>query len=497
MDLLSRIASWLGQSEATISAVVGITVLVGIVLAGLRALHLRGATEALRKLLAGSTRRTRFIAAGAGVLLVVAGVAACLVLPDQPEREAVSEEDPVLALPTGPVVAVLPFENLSRDPDQEFFSDGLTDGIITALSRFKDFFVIARNSTFRYKGKPVDIRRLNEELGAQYVLEGSVQKSGATLRVTVQLLEAKDGTHPWADTYGRELSASNIFAVQDEITDQVAATIGSVYGVISRERFAASRGKPASDLSAYECTLQMGTSYRGNFVATEHARIRDCLERAVESDPNYAEAWAWLAHLYLDEYRYDFNARPNPLDRALKAAQQAVASDPTSQLAHDSLADTYFHRHEMDAFFAEVERAIALNPNNVSVLAGLGDRLHSAGDERGIAWVRKAMKLDPFHPTWLYYSIAHYHFERGEYDQAIAAAKNIDSPGSYWLQISLSATYAELGRESEARSAMKELLRRYPGFTAARYIEEARKWNYPDDSIRLWLAALRKAGLPE
>ena len=129
----------------------------------------------------------------------------------EPTAKITPEEDPLLALPTGPVVAVLPFENLSRDPDQEYFSDGLTDDIITALSRFKDLFVIARNSTFRYKGQAVDVRQLNKELGARYVLEGSVQRAETTLRVTVQLLDAKDGTHLWAETYDRELSASNIF----------------------------------------------------------------------------------------------------------------------------------------------------------------------------------------------------------------------------------------------------------------------------------------------
>ena len=179
MDWLSSIRTWLSDNEAAISAVAAMIVIGGVVFAGFRWLV---------------SRRS------------------------QPGQEATakaaSAEDPLLALPTGPVVAVLPFENLSEDPKQEYFSDGLTDDIITALSRFKDLFVIARNSTFRYKGQAVDVRQLNSELGARYVLEGSVQRAGDMLRVTAQLLDAKDGTHLWAETYDRELSASSVFAVQ-------------------------------------------------------------------------------------------------------------------------------------------------------------------------------------------------------------------------------------------------------------------------------------------
>ena len=189
MEALASIFGWLREQEAGFSAVAAILVIAGVIFAGFRWLV---------------SRRS------------------------QPTTEIKPEEDPLLALPTGPVIAVLPFENLSRDPDQEYFSDGLTDDIITALSRFKDLFVIARNSTFRYKGQAVVVRQLNKELGARYVLEGSVQRAGDSLRVTAQLLDAKDGTHLWAETYDRELSAASIFAVQDEITEQVVATIASL-----------------------------------------------------------------------------------------------------------------------------------------------------------------------------------------------------------------------------------------------------------------------------
>jgi tetratricopeptide (TPR) repeat protein len=271
--------------------------------------------------------------------------------------------------------------------------------------------------------------------------------------------------------------------------------------VITRARFVEVKEKPTESLDAYECVLRVAASrpafFRGTFATPEHARLRDALERAVKSDPGYSDAWAWLSVFYLDEDLFNYNPRPNPLDRALDAAQQAVALDPTSQLAHETLGEVHFRRQEIDAFFAEAERAIALNPNNAFTLASLGLRFENVGDERGIALVRKAMKLDPSHPTWSYFPVAHYHFERGEYEEALAAARKINLPGFFWTQIYLAGIYAELGRDSEARSALEELIRVYPGFTTATLIEEERKFNYRDDSIRHWVAALRKAGLPE
>jgi tetratricopeptide (TPR) repeat protein len=201
--------------------------------------------------------------------------------------------------------------------------------------------------------------------------------------------------------------------------------------------------------------------------------------------------------MYLDEYRYNFNPKPNPLDRALEAAREAVSLDLTNQNARHALANVYFFRRELDAFQAEAERTIALNPNNARVLAVLGNLFFNLGDKRGIALVEKAATLDPFHPTWLHYAFAENYFDRGEYKAALAEARKVDVPGDFWHQVNLAAIYAELGRESEARSAVKELRSLYPDFTIEAYIKEERKWNVPDGRIQRRAAALRKAGLPE
>ena len=241
----------------------------------------------------------------------------------------------------------------------------------------------------------------------------------------------------------------------------------------------------------------MGAYFRDNWTVTEHEKLRSSLERVVEADPGYSLAWACLCQIYLDEHRLNFNPRPDPLDRALEAARRAVASDPTRQEAHQALAEVHYFRHEIDAFVAEAKRAIALNPNSARTLAVMGTHLHYVGDNRGINLVRKAMKLDPFHPTWFNIPIAISYFEKSDYENALAAAREINTPGYFWTQIFLAGIYAELGRQGEARSALEELLRLYPSFTAETLIEELRKYNFFDDHIQHWVAALRKAGLPE
>ena len=181
----------------------------------------------------------------------------------------------------------------------------------------------------------------------------------------------------------------------------------------------------------------------------------------------------------------------------MEAAQRAIACEATCQWAHHALAQVYFHRNELDAFFAEAERAVSLNPSNSFTLFDLGLNLELADDPRGIAWVRKAMKLDPYHPTMYHFADANRYFCMGDYEAALGEARKVNIPGFFWTPINLAAFYAELGRDREAQASLEELLRLYPGFTVEKYREEVRKWNFSDDRVRRWVAALRKAGLPE
>ncbi len=208
---------------------------------------------------APQSRRTAVIVAAAVVVLAVAGVAvwqATKPTPTPPTEAVAKPVDPILALPARPVIAVLPFTNMSGDPEQEYFSDGITEDIITELSRFPDLAVIARHSTFKYKGEAIDLRHMAAELGATHVVEGRVRRSSNTIRVTAQLIDASDGTHMWADTYDRDLTAPNIFALQDDITSRIATTIGDTYGIISMSALSSAKRKAPDNLGAYECVLR-------------------------------------------------------------------------------------------------------------------------------------------------------------------------------------------------------------------------------------------------
>lgn len=405
-----------------------------------------------------------------------------------------SSGDGSLPLPTGPVIAVLPLTNLGGTPDDDFFTDGITEDIITALARFTNLFVIARNSTARYKGVPVDVRQLRVDLGAQYVLEGGVRRSAAHLRVNVQLLDTSTGTHLWAETYDRDLTAGEIFAVQDEISDRIVATLADAGGVLTRSGLSDVRRRPTESLDAYEAVLR-AFSYWERQTPAEHEEIRGALESAVELDPGYAHAWACLAILYLDEFRVAFNPRPDPLGRALDAAEEAVRLDSTNGFAHGMLAEIHFFRKDLDAFFRSVDRAVRLNPNDATTVAMLGLLRAYAGDwDQGLSLVERAMALNPHHPGWYHFAAMADHYRRREYERALEVGRRVDMPGYYPYHMWLAAIYGQLGRRREAESSLEHLLALFPG-----YPELAREnlgmWLVSPEMQAHVLRGLRNAGL--
>jgi adenylate cyclase len=325
------------------------------------------------------------VAAVAVVLLAAGGIAVWQQLwvgsveSSAPKEPAAPVDDPVLAIPSGPSIAVLPFDNLSGDPDQEYFADGLTEDVISKLTRFRDLLVIARNSTHRYKGQQVDVRQVGRELGARYVVEGSVRRAADTVRVTTQLIDASNGAHLWAESYEADLTAGDIFALQDQITNQLVNVIADAYGVLARTNLRESKKKPPESLDAYDCVLR-GYGYLMVYTAEAHLEARDCLERAVKIDPDYSDAWAWLTWMYQDEYLLNFNPRPEPLERALQAAQRAVDLDQMNQLAHHVLAVCHFLRREDDLFLTHAERALAINSNNAAFIGDIGIFMVGVGE---------------------------------------------------------------------------------------------------------------------
>jgi len=390
-------------------------------------------------------------------------------------------------------IAVLPFVNLSGDQEQEYFSDGITEDIITELAR-RRFSVIARNSTFKYKERSVDVREVGQDLGAGYVVEGSVRRSGNVIKVVARLLDTNTGEQLWADTYEDALTATNIFEIQEQITGQIVTSIGHSRGAIARIDQERAQRKPPDDLSSYECVL-VASAYAYDKSAERHVRARDCLEHAVARNPEYAAAWQWLAFIYTEEHGHRYNRMPGSLDRALVAARTAVNLDPASAHARWPLAVTYFHRHDLHLFFEEAEKTLSLSPNDYELRARVGRLMAYAGQwDKGIALIRQAMKLDPYTASWYHFVIGHYHLQRNEYEVALAEYEKINMPEYFSTWRALAVAYAHLGRIDEAKAAADRMFELYPEYDldVARHL---RDWNYSEDFIALTVEGLRKAGL--
>jgi len=441
------------------------------------------------------SRKWAVALSGAGILVVLATTSWLWQGRWGDPREAGS--DAALALPKGPSIAVLPFDNMSGDPKQEYFADGITEDIITGLSRFRDFFVIARNSTFRYKGKAVDVRDVGKALGVQYVLEGSVRREKSRIRVAVQLLDASSGAHLWADTYDRDLTTGDIFDIQDDITEKVVSKIGDpLRGMISQIDSRQARKKGAVGFEAFDCVLQ-GKTYFATFDSTIHNAVRECLERTVKTHPEYADAWAYLAVTITDEYALGYNPRPNSLERAIEAAKRAISLDPENQVGHWFLARALFFKHDLEQFLPAAERAVSLNPNNTAVCAGAAVYISLAGQwDKGKALIERAIALNPNHPGWYHMPLFFYHYRKGEFQTALAHAQKWQQGlrTVYLPYIALAAVYGQLNRQEEASAAVNELLKLNPNFPENAW-REFRKFNIEPKLAERMSDGLRKAGL--
>ncbi len=471
-------------------------------LGDLRAVHDQPTAKA-----AGATRSRRIrrtaLWLGGGTIAVAAAVIATLTLgsdaPAGPAEPAAA--DPVLALPTGPSIAVIPFANQSDDPEDVFFSDGLSDDIVAALSRFTDLFVISLGSTARYKGQPVDLTEVRRDLGVDYVLQGAVRRSPSRIRVTAQLANAATGASVWSNAFELDPTVADLYDAQDRITEQVAGEIGGSTGVIARSRITQVRDRPTESMAAYECVLR-ASEYIIDHGARNHLLARDCLENAITRDSSYADAWGWLSYLYAEESRHGWNRRPDeydPIERALLAGRRAVSIDPASYIGYFGLAVTYFDAHDLEAFRAAGERAVELNPNDANTLAIVGDYLSEMGDyERGQALLRKSMALNPDHPGWMYTSFFLSRYEEGDYEGALFEARRFNMPDSYRGPFLEAAALGQLGRVDEATVVLHRLQALRPDFVSIEALRrQLASYNHPPETAEHLLDGLRKAGLPE
>ncbi|MFN0315764.1 MAG: adenylate/guanylate cyclase domain-containing protein [Burkholderiales bacterium] len=394
-----------------------------------------------------------------------------------------------------PVVAVLAFANMSADPKQEYFSDGLTENIIDSLAQVRDLKVIARNSSFRYKGQAVDVRKAGEELGASYIVEGSVRRAAKTLRVTAQLVETKSGSHLWSKTFDRELTAENVFAIEDEVATGIVNAMSGTFGVLRQVGLEAAKRKAPRELSSYECVL-LGMEHERALSLQTFRPARDCLEEAVKVDPDYAAGWAYLSWIYRSEYIYGYDSRPGSLDLAIEAARRAVALAPDHAYNHSSLALAHFSRGDLAEFKAEAERAIALSPKGSTAIGLLGVYLCYAGEwDKSLALIAQAKALDPYPPAWYNHPEFHDHYRKGNYSEALKAAQKGDLAESALTQSLTVAVYGALGRAEEATLYVKRIRELDPSFEEKAREHWYKRFRFQPEYLERFLDGMRKGGL--
>jgi TolB-like protein/class 3 adenylate cyclase len=399
-------------------------------------------------------------------------------------------------LPDKPSIAVLPFTNMSGDPTQEYFSDGITEDIITALAQSEGLFVIARNSSFAYKGKTVDVRQVGRELGVRYVLEGSVQRSGKRLRITAQLIDAFIGAHTWTERWDREMS--DLFAVQDEIARKIAGSIGAIgagHGVL-REAELGRVGQLSDDeLRAYDLFLR-GITAVDTFSKEGNERGRSLLEQAVALDLRYGRAWGKLAWTHIIDFNARWSADPvASLEKGIATAEAGVRADPSSAWPQWSLGAALSFKGRLAEAREAYERAITLNPNDADVICDYGWLLAYLGEPQvGQKHIAEAMRLNPRYPDWYLFNLGQVSYLAGDYEGAIRALVRA-SPDFPPVRVFMAASHAMLGRDAEARAEIAAALKLNPTLTLANADDGGGPFR-PEDLER-FLAALRRAGLPD
>jgi adenylate cyclase len=409
----------------------------------------------------------------------------------QPEKETASKPP---APPAQPSIAVLPFVNMSGDPGQEYFSDGITENIIAGLSKLPGLLVIARNSTFTYKGKPVDVKQLGSDLGVRYVLEGSVQRSEDRVRIIAQLIDASTAQHLWAERYDRNLT--DIFALQDEITLKIISALPLDLKGREKSRLAA---EGTENLDAYAKVLQGMQALRGRGRPGDVQKARQIAEEAIQLDPDYPKGHTLLATTYMMEAmrKRDQTSRRS-VARAFQLAQKALELDDANIEAHLLLGRIYLMRKQNEMAEAELEKAKAINPNSTEVAHALGRHyLQTGRPNEAREMFEKAVRLDPVHAQKSYVNLGRTYRMLGKHEEAVSVFKKAvqNAPDHLNIRLELIATYSALGKTEEAKAEADEVLKMNPNFTVSSFSRRSPMQN-PTQREK-FLDLLRQAGLPE
>ncbi|MEE8383099.1 MAG: adenylate/guanylate cyclase domain-containing protein [Thermodesulfobacteriota bacterium] len=425
------------------------------------------------------------------VIIIVAGVLAIWnFYLGRPSKEPASSDRMAFTQLHKPSIAVLPFVNMSRDPEQEYFSDGMTEDLITDLSKISGLFVIARNSVFTYKGKPVKVEEVGRDLNVQYVLEGSVRKAGNRVRISAQLIEATTKRNLWAERYDRDLE--DIFALQDEVTEKIVAALSVKLTEDEQKRLLR---KYTDDMKAYDYYLR-GLEYYYRMTGEANIQARQMLERAVDSDPEFAAAYAYLGLTHWADWALWGSQEPQTLERAFELAKKAIALDDQQPEGHALLGEIYLWKKQYEQSIVEMNKAIAIDPNAFDGFARLASVFNFSGrPDEAIEFMNKAMKLNPVYPVWYPFNIGHAYFLKGQYEEAIVIMKRVIDRNPNFLPpyAFLAVSYVELKQEKEAHSVATELKRLNPNHS---FVDSLKRIPYKDEAIleRIFYN-LRKAGV--
>ena len=409
-----------------------------------------------------------------------------------PTVDTVSAKEKHFSLPDGPSIAVLPFENMSGDPEQDYFCDGLTENIITGLSSTPRLLVIARNSSFAYKGKPMTIPQIASELGVQYVVEGSVQKTGEHVRITAQLIDAKSGHHMWADKYDRNIK--DIFELQDDLTLNIMSALEVRLTEGEQARFRLRRSCNLEAILKGLKTLEY--LRRGNRDALILARQK--IQEAIVLCPEYSEFYTLLAYTHLMELYFQSENPIISVAQASKAVKKAISLDGNSSDAHLALGRLYLIRHQYDEAVAAAEKAISLNPNGADAYCNLGYILYNS--ERyveSVEFINKAIRLNPLPPSYYFLWLGLSKRGLKKYGEAVEVYRKSAElePDNLFSHLQLAITYELMGQEKAARAAAAEVVRIDPTFSLKRYEKITPFKNRK--VLKLYLDAAKKAGLSE
>jgi len=384
--------------------------------------------------------------------------------PPTPSASIPPAQAPALTLPDKPSMAVLPFTNMSGDREQEYFSDGITDDLTTALSRLPDLFVIARTSAFTYKGKAVKVQDISQQLGVKYVLEGSVRRADNQVRITAQLVDATTGDHIWAEHYDRPLR--DIFALQDEIVRRIVTTLNLQLNLTEKGILVTKR---TDNLEAYDYFLR-GIEFSFNPTKEANEKARQMFEKAIELDPKYSDAYARLGYVQVWDVVSQWSHDPHGLDRAIQLEQQSIALDNSNALAYAMMSTILLIKREYDLSITAAERAVALEPNFAIGYNALALALSDSGKPaEALVAVHKAMRLDPQMQPAFSFVEGRTYMLMGRYEEAIPVLKRYLAGNSNFIvaRVCLIACYVELGRNAEARAEAAEVMRINPQFSLA------------------------------